>query len=131
LRVTRATSHPIGNGKEQHAIVLELFSLVPFSHGFIHCSHFSFCLIVGPYQDREQTEGVCHICPYSLVSCTSRMRGIQRTEKQERKKHATYSDHWRHGHARAPRRLAAAGRWLQGTGVKPPQPRGRGGDRVR
>src|SRR5258708_34004024 len=70
LSVTRAASHPIGNGKEQHAIVLEHFSLVPFSHGFIHCSHFSFSLIVSPYQNREQT-AKCHICPCSLVSCTS------------------------------------------------------------
>src|SRR6266487_5233409 len=70
LRVTRAASHPIGNGKEQHAIVLELFSLVPFSHGFVHCSPFSFSLIISPYRDREQTEE-CHICPCSLVSRTS------------------------------------------------------------
>src|SRR5512135_1629981 len=70
LSVTRAASHPIGNGKEQHAILLERFCLVLPSHGLVHRSPFSFLCIISPYQDREQT-GRCHICMCSLVSCSS------------------------------------------------------------
>jgi hypothetical protein len=73
LRVTRAARHSIGNGKEQHTIVLKRFCLVPLIHGFVHRSSFSFSLIVSPYQDRKQPEG-CHICPCSLVFCTSLSR---------------------------------------------------------
>src|SRR5207249_3410037 len=61
FRVTGAASHPIGNGKEQHAIVLERFSLVPFSHGLVHPLTFLLLSYCKPIAGQRTNREVSHL----------------------------------------------------------------------